>query len=271
MCEDTRCPCCSGKVSPRTHENGGRESQCMACGWWERVPGSDAISAAVTLHGSDSERPPSELPQFMVVCANCGRTFTEEEDLAEISDLWGRVLPGDTMPSGECPDCGALCYPADAEEENGRESQPAGERQPQTVGNVDRELLERQAAILGRIVDGNDPTKEERSCLEGVWEFLHTILDGSQAPGHKPCSPTVVLFVEGGAVQGVEGNGRVRVILVDFDLTDGPQTVGGRPCHIGVWDSLEEPSEEFHEVLEILARNNSSPEEPAEEHNAERP
>ena len=73
--------------------------------------------------------------------------------------------------------------------------------------------------------------------------------------GDKPCNPTIVLFVEGGALQGVEGNGPVRVILCDFDCTDAPGTVGGRPCHIGVWDSPEEPSGEFGEVLCLVARN----------------
>ena len=67
--------------------------------------------------------------------------------------------------------------------------------------------------------------------------------------------PTIVLFVEGGVVQGVEGNGPVRVILCDFDCTDAPGTVGGRPCHVGVWDSPEEPSEEFNEVLRLAARS----------------
>jgi len=76
--------------------------------------------------------------------------------------------------------------------------------------------------------------------------------------GDEPCNPTIVLFVEGGAVQGVEGNGPVRAILCDFDCTDAPGTVGGRPCHIGVWDSPEEPSEEFNEILEILARSGDS-------------
>ena len=138
------------------------------------------------------------------------------------------------------------------------ESQPAAGPRPQAAGEVDPELLERQAAILGKIVDRGKPTEEERSCLEGLWEFVHTILDGSQAHGHKPCTPTIVVFVEGGAVQGVEGNGPVRVILCDFDCTDAPGTVGGRPCHIGVWDSPEEPSEEFNEILEVLARNGDS-------------
>ena len=256
MCEGTCCPCCSGKAKCLTHENGGHESQCLACGWWERVPGSDAISAAITLHGSQATQSPPRLPQYVTVCANCSRTFTEEEDLAEISDLWGRVLPGDTMPSGECRQCGALCYPADAEQEN------VGERQPQTVGNVDRELLERQAAILGRIVDGDHPTEEERSCLEGVWEFLHRILD-------SPCPavpPTVVMYIDGGVLMAAESNIPVRTILCDYDLKDGDTVVGGQRCHVDVRGVASTPSEEFNEILEIVAR-----EEHVEEHNAERP
>ena len=137
-------------------------------------------------------------------------------------------------------------------------SKPPIEPELLAGGKIDLQLLKQQAAILGKIVDGGHPTKEERSCLEGLWEFVHTILDGSQAHGHKPCTPTIVLFVEGGALQGVEGNGPVRVILCDFDCTDAPGTVGGRPCHIGVWDSPEEPSEEFNEILEVLARNGDS-------------
>jgi hypothetical protein len=45
-------------------------------------------------------------------CQNCGKTFTEDQ-LAEITHgIWERVSPGEIMPSGECPKCGALCHPA---------------------------------------------------------------------------------------------------------------------------------------------------------------
>jgi len=143
-----------------------------------------------------------------------------------------------------------------------KESHPGGkpaiEPQMPPGEKVDLKLLEEQAAILGKVVDGTVLSEDERSCLEGLWEFVHTMLDGLQAHGDKPHAPTVVLFVEGGAVQGVEGNGLVRVILCDFDCTDAPGTVGGRPCHIGVWDSPEEPSGEFNEILEVLAWNGES-------------
>ena len=143
----------------------------------------------------------------------------------------------------------------------GREpdSEPASRLQPQTAADVDPELLERQAAILGKIVDGGHPTEEERSCLEGLWEFVHTILDSLQTHGQCADQPTIVVFVHGGMVQGVEGKTPVRVAVCDFDCIEEAQTVGGRPCHIGVWDSPEEPSEESAEVLRLAA----GPEDPS--------
>lgn len=43
-------------------------------------------------------------------CQNCDAIHPECA-LAPIQDLGQRVEPGEPMPSGECPDCGALCQP----------------------------------------------------------------------------------------------------------------------------------------------------------------
>jgi hypothetical protein len=43
-------------------------------------------------------------------CQNCRLTWKDDE-LKEIKHLSERVAPGEPMPSGECPDCGALCHP----------------------------------------------------------------------------------------------------------------------------------------------------------------
>jgi hypothetical protein len=43
-------------------------------------------------------------------CDNCSKRF-EDSELKEVEHLSMRVDPGGTMPSGECPECGALCYP----------------------------------------------------------------------------------------------------------------------------------------------------------------
>ncbi|MFW6118821.1 MAG: hypothetical protein ACOC7S_00645 [Planctomycetota bacterium] len=44
------------------------------------------------------------------VCSDCGRTFPEEKPLPPIENLWQRVEAGEVMPSGQCPECGALCH-----------------------------------------------------------------------------------------------------------------------------------------------------------------
>ena len=42
-------------------------------------------------------------------CQNCDWTGPEEA-LDPIKDIHQRVAPGEPMPSGECPKCGALCH-----------------------------------------------------------------------------------------------------------------------------------------------------------------
>ena len=48
-------------------------------------------------------------------CDDCGRRYVSEDELArvypDIPDLFSRIGPGGTVPSGECPLCGALVYP----------------------------------------------------------------------------------------------------------------------------------------------------------------
>lgn len=45
------------------------------------------------------------------ICNNCGAKW-DKENVIYVFDLQQRVDPGGIMPIGECPDCGALCYPA---------------------------------------------------------------------------------------------------------------------------------------------------------------
>jgi hypothetical protein len=46
-------------------------------------------------------------------CDNCGKQWTANA-LKEIRDLNLRVEAGGVVPAGECPECGALCYPVQA-------------------------------------------------------------------------------------------------------------------------------------------------------------
>lgn len=43
-------------------------------------------------------------------CQNCRRLW-DEGDLNEVEDLSLRVSPGEPVPYGECPECGAVCHP----------------------------------------------------------------------------------------------------------------------------------------------------------------
>ena len=49
----------------------------------------------------------------MYICDNCGQKYQREDALEPIEDLSQRVDEGGPMPSGQCPRCGALCYPED--------------------------------------------------------------------------------------------------------------------------------------------------------------
>jgi hypothetical protein len=45
-------------------------------------------------------------------CGNCGEVWKDEDikPLIDVHHLWERISPGEIVPSGECPDCGALCH-----------------------------------------------------------------------------------------------------------------------------------------------------------------
>lgn len=44
-------------------------------------------------------------------CQNCRKTFTSDQLREDIPHYHERVAEGEEEPSGECPDCGALCHP----------------------------------------------------------------------------------------------------------------------------------------------------------------
>ncbi len=44
-------------------------------------------------------------------CDYCGWKGIPKIELGDIPDLYERLDPGSIVPSGECPKCGALCYP----------------------------------------------------------------------------------------------------------------------------------------------------------------
>lgn len=48
------------------------------------------------------------------LCDNCDKIFVTK-NLPAVKDLEQRVDPGSIMPSGECPECGCLCYPTSSD------------------------------------------------------------------------------------------------------------------------------------------------------------
>ncbi len=58
----------------------------------------------------------AELPADKAIeCPDC--SFRCSVDHLDVLDrAWERVQPGDTMPDGQCPECGAACYVEDEPE-----------------------------------------------------------------------------------------------------------------------------------------------------------
>lgn len=52
----------------------------------------------------------AELDNPLCECANCGLR-TKADDLDPTHDIWSRIQPGEILPHGDCPECGAFCYP----------------------------------------------------------------------------------------------------------------------------------------------------------------
>lgn len=45
----------------------------------------------------------------MCECADCGDRHRQSEVLP-FRDFWSRIQPGETMPAGDCPKCGAFSF-----------------------------------------------------------------------------------------------------------------------------------------------------------------
>ena len=75
---------------------------------WEKNTGSDR-DYYVSFPGNTVEERLGT-PTQRHRCDNCGNVCIGEH-LGTIDDMFERIEPGGTVPSGECPECGALCYP----------------------------------------------------------------------------------------------------------------------------------------------------------------
>lgn len=78
--------------------------------WVENAPPVDdqgrPIKAAVE---------PAAPPETHVACASCNWEGPADE-CDGYRDFWSRAQPGEIIPHGDCPKCGAFCYEAKAED-----------------------------------------------------------------------------------------------------------------------------------------------------------
>ncbi len=107
-------------------------------------------------------------------CGNCERVWEDDKLEDVVGHVESRMEPGDTYPSGECRDCGALCTPVE-------------EARPQPI-TVDYEMLNEQRATLCDVLDvmkRNDCTTEDQDgALTGIEFFLAEIIH--QRPFPEP-------------------------------------------------------------------------------------
>jgi len=97
------CPQCFGEnVELYDGALGYEAVRCNDAECWQETDLNNQNS-----HCLRQDRPKPE-PQSK--CDNCEWTGVPTVELDEIPHLAERLEPNGTVPSGECPDCGALCY-----------------------------------------------------------------------------------------------------------------------------------------------------------------
>ena len=75
-----------------------------------RATGEDECGAPMSVADAETWVKDAEARQVLARCDNCKRVFPVVA-LVEPANLAERVDPGGPEPAGECPGCGALCYP----------------------------------------------------------------------------------------------------------------------------------------------------------------
>lgn len=103
--------------------------------------------------------------EMIYMCQNCEEVYHDEDDLINpIPDWHERVAPGETMPAGECPKCGALAYSVETLEEHRAKSK--GPKCPEC--GEDPEKV---------IIDGQEYTLPEFYKTVAIGEMLKSMID----------------------------------------------------------------------------------------------
>ena len=71
-----------------------------------------ALAFGTELNALRHQGDPVSITELKHVCQDCRTSFDKDDDridVNKIKDIFERVDPGELMPSGECPECKALC------------------------------------------------------------------------------------------------------------------------------------------------------------------
>ena len=107
------------------------------------------------------------------LCQNCSTILTEDE-LVPARDLGQRVAPGEPFPSGECPDCGALCQELDRKHISKLLAKAAKQRAAldETLSLIEREM--------GGDIDGLDEAVGNNVDFEALVEMVRGPEDNAE-------------------------------------------------------------------------------------------
>jgi len=154
-----------------------------------------------------------------VECGNCGKVWDEEEltrVFPDIPDLTERIAPGEPVPAGECPECGALVH-------------------------VVRETF--RCRVCGQVVKAADIREhliEHNPNAEGMdWEDVRNEFTLLSAQGDGP--KKVVVTVRGGVAEVAYCPKGVTVEIRDYD-NDGcnPEELEEDGAWVGTFDGEDE-------------------------------
>lgn len=114
-------------------------------------------------------------------CDNCGKLHSEDT-LVEARHLSMRTEPGGTIPSGECVDCGALCYPL--KNEDLTELAPSNHDtsvMARVIQSIDWTQLAKQKQAL---VELTKTVCQDSEChLDGIIHLLDALQDAAEDDG----------------------------------------------------------------------------------------
>src|SRR5882672_1638237 len=133
--------------------------------------------------------PESAVAEELYECANCAKKYRENELVEMTGGFWERHQPGDMVGAGECPDCGALCFPLDRLIDKRKLSQIEDiivNQYAEDDGPFTKKQLEQILDGIVQVMDAKRTAKGKRIPREG--KVCNKAIDGGRcglATGHK--------------------------------------------------------------------------------------